>query len=117
MAKVPQAHTVAHRDTICRHSTNCYKRTLREWNTFDFPSGNSGTPHLDLFVWVGGEAPNVLTATVNPAPGRHELTDTLADSCFGCHSSKAFPAVHSRNSEVLAECQLCHQAAASQSAE
>ncbi len=33
---------------------------------------------------------------------------TLADSCFGCHEAKQFPAIHSHNTEVLAECQMCH---------
>lgn len=109
-------------------------------------------------VTVTQAAPNVLTATVNPAPGRHEMamgpqkvqffvrtaanaasapqgwgefkthppaatcetchavkeglwsfkSEILADSCFGCHNAKQFPALHSHTSEVLGECQMCH---------
>ena len=36
-------------------------------------------------------------------------TDRLADSCAGCHDLKAFPKLHMHNTEVLNECQLCHQ--------
>jgi predicted CXXCH cytochrome family protein len=103
-------------------------------------------------------APTALTATINPNPGRHELTlrnggaeqkiqffvrspaapqgwaefkqhppaascetchavkdgawsfktDVLADTCFGCPAAKQFPAIHSHNSETLADCQMCH---------
>jgi len=31
-----------------------------------------------------------------------------ASSCFGCHDLKKFPVGHTHNSEVLAECGLCH---------
>ncbi len=31
-------------------------------------------------------------------------------SCLGCHDQKKFPAGHTHNSEVLAECGLCHDA-------
>ena len=100
-------------------------------------------------------APNVLTATLNPTPGRHVLaigdqtihffvgaaagapqgwgefkahppaatcetchavkdgawafkSEILADTCFGCHNAKQFPTIHTHNSEILAECQMCH---------
>lgn len=33
---------------------------------------------------------------------------SIAETCFSCHEQKAFPAAHSHNSEVLAECVLCH---------
>jgi predicted CXXCH cytochrome family protein len=36
-------------------------------------------------------------------------SDRLADSCAGCHDLKAFPKLHMHNTEVLNECQLCHQ--------
>ena len=36
-------------------------------------------------------------------------SDRLVDSCAGCHDLKAFPKLHMHNTEVLNECQLCHQ--------
>jgi len=34
--------------------------------------------------------------------------DLAGENCFRCHDQKVFPKPHQHNSEVLAECQLCH---------
>ena len=31
-----------------------------------------------------------------------------AEACLGCHDQAAFPKLHTHNTEVLNECQLCH---------
>ena len=36
-------------------------------------------------------------------------SEKLVDSCAGCHDLKSFPKSHMHNTEVLYECQLCHQ--------
>lgn len=36
-------------------------------------------------------------------------SDKIAESCAGCHDLKPFPKLHMHNTEVLNECQLCHQ--------
>lgn len=93
-------------------------------------------------------APGIATATINPAPGLHEISAAeervkffvgagappgwkefrahppaasceschaivkgaweFAGNCFQCHDQKAFPKIHQHNTEVLADCQLCH---------
>ena len=36
-------------------------------------------------------------------------SERLVESCAACHDLKGFPKLHMHNTEVLAECQLCHQ--------
>jgi predicted CXXCH cytochrome family protein len=122
----------------------------------------AGTGELKLdgkSVKATQPAPGVLTTTLTPSPGKHELTlvtagseqriqfqvgavpaplagwkpyrshppsatcdtchtvtggkwsikgDVAGPNCLGCHDAKTFPLAHSHTTDVLEECQLCH---------